>query len=499
MSALRNSYFRISLFAALLLASSSRLHGQDSGREPVKSISDVVGAARVRDVIETVMEHHVDPPTRQQMILEVLRGVAESASARLPSGLSTRLSAISDVDAIYRFMDEERQKLSPNAESDFPINRFVMTRLNPLVPGGVDIVPDKEYAVNEQLAANRYVGIGVQAMLDRETQRLKFNGVIPGGTAGAAGIVAGDIVESVDGKDTFQVPINDVIQWLRGPEDTIVKLSVRSPDKETREVEIVRRVVPFKRLNLIEQTQNAAVALIRIDRVGSSTVHELRKLILELPESVTLIILDLRFTTDGSLHHLHLLADALLEDGRLGHLVSRSGARLLTTEAGTVLEGRNAAAVYTPGQSEQIDWLAAVLAERDFAVFRDEYRLGVNEAFELPRETVREFVPLHGGDYYIGIKTAELLTANAEQVNREKPAGHIIEPDVAKQSGPKEWLMKLAGLNDSSKLLSTPMAVMFNQDGTPLVQPLPPGFRLPQPPVTIEAMVEQITAFLKIQ
>ncbi|MDA1229250.1 MAG: PDZ domain-containing protein [Planctomycetota bacterium] len=486
-------------FAAMLLTiGSTRILGQDAAAEA--PVDHSLNSLHARDIIEAVMEHHVDPPTRQQLILEVLRGVAEAESDRLPSDLSTRISAISDTDSLYSFLDAERERLTVKGQSAFRIDTHVLARLNRIVPGGVRIVPLKEYVVNEQLTANRYVGIGVRTALENQSQRIQFINVMPGGTAEAAGILDGDVVEAVDGMDTFNVSISDVIQWIRGPEESVVRLTVRSPGKESREVEIVRRVVPLKTLKIIEQTQNTTAALIRIDRLTSSTVHELRTIIDDLPIMVTSIILDLRFTMDGNTHQLHLLAIALLDKGRLGHLITRSGARLLTTEAGTVLKDRKAAIVYKPRHSEQIDWLATVLHEREFPIFRDEFSFR-EIAAETPaaHQSIIDFVPMRGGTHYIGLATTELLTSNAEQVSHEKPLGQSIEPYVAKPSASFEWLTKLAGLDDLMKPSSAPLAVLFNQDGTLSVFPLPTNFQPFRAPVTDDAIVERIVAYLKVQ
>lgn|GEM_PF-5329829 len=302
--------------------------------------------------IEAVMERHIEPPTWQRLVLEVLRTVAETTHRRLALGLSSRISSLGDADALYELLNDEVVRLGLNGQSAEWMNAAVLERLNHVVPGGVRIVSQSEYAVEEQLAANRYVGIGVQASMDREAERMKFMKIVEGGTAEAAGLHAGDIVESVDGKDTRKVPLGEVFQWIRGPEESVIRLTVRSPGAESRDVEVVRRVVPLKTLNLVPQNKNEAAALIRLDFVSASSVHELRMIIEELPESVTTVILDLRHSQDGNLRNLNLLADALLEEGELGRIETRSGVRPLVAEGGTIFGTRQPVLVYQPGNSE---------------------------------------------------------------------------------------------------------------------------------------------------
>lgn len=485
--------------AMLLIIGPIQILGQDATEDV--PVDQSLNSIHARDIIEAVMEHHIDPPTRQQLVLEVLRGVTEAESDRLPSDLSTRISAISDTDALYKLLDDELAKFGNGAYFRSGFDQYVVAPLNKVVPGGVKVMPQKEYAVNEQLTANRYVGIGVNVTMNQEVRRLQLNTVHEGGTAASSGLFAGDIVEAVDDKDTLQISINEVIDWIRGPEGSVVRLKVRSPGKEPREVEIVRSVVPMKTLNVVEQAQDTTAVLIRIDRLTSSTVHELRKIIDDLPVMATTIILDLRFTTDSTTHHLHLLANALLHEGRLGQMITRSGARLLTTEAGTILKNRKAAIVYRPGYSEQIDWLATVLHERKFPVFRDAFSL----FFEIPdemaaaRQSIIEFVPTRDGTHYIGLATTELLTSGAERINHINPAGQSIQPYTAKSSTSYQWLAKLVGLDDVAKYLSAPMAVTTDQDGILKLSPRPAASRPHRAPATDAAIVERIAAYLKVQ
>ena len=494
-----DSFVRVGFCAALLVATQAiQVCGQDNvSVEPVPT-EDPAAGDLTRGVIEAIIDHHVESPTRQQLVLEVLRGIVEATSQQLPRDLSTRISGISDIDAIYSLLNDEKERLGLNGLPNEKVEMAIQKRLNLVVPGGVRIILKRDYVVNEQLAANRYVGIGVRVSIDATSERMQIMNVIEDGPAEIAGLKARDVVESVDGKDTFQVSINEVIRWLRGPEESVVKLTVRSPkltvrspEAEPREIEIVRRVVPFKTLNLIPQNDNSAVALIRPDRLSASTAHELRKIIGEVPESVSTIILDLRFCTDGSLHHLHLLADALLEDGHLGAVETRSGVRQLNAEAGTVLDGRQPVLVYQPGHSEQVNWLAAVVQEKGVPVFRDEFTFRENPAeLRAVSQSVVEFVPSHDGTHYIGLATARLLTSDGKQVDREKPAGILLEPAVPAELSTFQWISNLAGVGREMKSMSVP--VVISRDGKQSFQPLPADFQLQKAPAADKTLIDQI-------
>ena len=489
----RRFLLAISCAAMLFAVQVHQFRAQDGAAE--LNWHPSVVAERSKDIIEAVMEHHIEPPTRQQLVLEVLRAVADATHQRLPPEMSVQISTIGDADAIYSLLNEELERLGLNGQSADWMKAAVLDRLSRVVPGGLEIVLQSEHAVNEQLAANQYVGIGVGAGIDSQAERMNFMRVVEGGTAAAAGLLAGDVVQSVDGKDTLKVPLGEVIQWLRGPEGTTVRLTVRSPGAESREVEIVRRVVPIRTLNLVPQHENSAAALVRLDRISASSVHELRKVIVDLPQAVTTMILDLRHSGNGSLHHLHLLADALLEEGALGSVETRSGIRPLNAEAGTIVGILRPVIVYKPGHSEQIDWLAAVAEQNGVSVYRDEFTFseGLDEPAAMA-QTLTEFVPLDQGTHYIGLATSRLLTAGEQRRSTTDTVGTLLEPKVSTKGGTLEWLTNLAGIDDEPRSLSRPMGIVVRRDGARSIQPFDPRFKMPKGPTGDQVLIDQIMA-----
>ena len=450
------------LFATLIVAGLSfvpglsSLRGQDSLSEPATPGTSL--AARVRPVIEAVMEHHIDPPTRQQLVLEILRGAAESRDQRSPGDLSPRISDVVDADALYNLLAVELERQGLNEQPSEEMIATVFERLSAVVPGGLQIVSQKDHDVNEQLAANRYVGIGVQVSLDETTHRLKIQKAMEGGTAAAHGILDNDVVEFVDGNDTLNVPLAEVVQWLRGPEDSVVRMSVRSPGAgAARELEVVRRVVPIRTVQLVPQSQNDSAALIRFDRLSASNGHEIRRIVGALPASVNTLIFDLRFPMEGSLHHLHLMADAFLEECHIGDVESRSGVRPLKSEAGTVMGDRRAALVYSPGFSHQVDWLAAVAAENEVLVYIDDSnpRHEMSDHSIAP-EAITESVPVSGGTHYVGLAMSRLLTVDGKLPDRAKPRGTLIVPGSSAENG---TLDSLASLSNAGSDTAAPPTV----------------------------------------
>ena len=79
----RRFLLAISCAAMLFAVQVHQLRAQDGAAE--LNWHPSVVAERSKDIIEAVMEHHIEPPTRLQLVLEVIRAVA-SANAGISTG-----------------------------------------------------------------------------------------------------------------------------------------------------------------------------------------------------------------------------------------------------------------------------------------------------------------------------------------------------------------------------------------------------------------------------
>lgn len=405
---------------------------------------------RLRELLEAIQAHHIQPPTRQQMILETVKLAAVHQKSPVPTGFSARLSALSDLDAMYALMNDE---LNRSGASQLPENEFddlMLSGLSKVVDGGFALVRQKDQKVNEQLAANRYVGIGIQVGTTPDTNEPRILRAMEGGTADEAGIKDDDVIEAVDGQPTKGEPLGTSIDRLRGPEGSTVKVTIRR-DGESMDMEIVRRVVPIKTVQVVSERTEPSVVILRPDRIGASTVHEFRKAVGELEERVKTIIVDLRSQSGGSIHHLHLLADAILDEADCGFVETRTERRSIRTEAGTFCDGRQLAIVYMPGGSSRIDWLAATAAANGIAVFHE--RPWKPEHLEfVPRATpgTLEAYPIMNGTSFIELNASRMLMPDGSAASMLKPVGvAVFEDSKADLSLTASVLQAISGPNPS--------------------------------------------------
>ncbi len=381
--------------------------------------------AMVQSVIETILKEHIEPPTRQQMVLEVIRQLGLSLHIPVSSELGLQISELRAREELYELFATELKKLVGSDAAGSVILRSVESAIDRVLLGGLEIDTRSNVLAEEQMAANRYVGIGVAISALGEGKGMLFNKVFEDGPAANAGIQDNDLLDAVDGLSTKDMPLAEVIQLLRGPIDTTVQLTVQTKGQPSRELKLVRRVVPLKSLEMIEQNFAKSAMHIRVDRFSASSLNELKNIVSKAEatgDKLNTIVLNLQNSVTDNLHYFHLFADGLLDETTLCKVQTREAIRPLKTEEGKVLDDRRVVILYQPGRSEALDLLAQVCAEAGAPVFfwfpnldkdfvgRDRIELPVMESFELM-----------GTEYFLKISTSRLLDRNGQIVSHGPP------------------------------------------------------------------------------
>lgn len=86
-------------------------------------------------------------------------------------------------------------------------------------------IPASEYEAYRQQMNNSYVGIGITISL-REDQYIDILQVDPNGGAKEAGLLPGDVLVKVEGKDIAEIGLDGATEIIRGEENTVVSITV---------------------------------------------------------------------------------------------------------------------------------------------------------------------------------------------------------------------------------------------------------------------------------
>jgi carboxyl-terminal processing protease len=181
------------------------------------------------------------------------------------------------------------------------------------------------------------VGIGVEIRFDDTSGHIELQKIVPGSPAEKAGLLAGDLVVSVNGKRYKGMTWHDVVSDIRGKRGENVALSVLREDKLIA-FNIPRDVVVFQ--NVAHKIFGDGIAYVSIHGTFSSrTTPELKTQMADLAShQPKALVLDLRFNQGGSFDEAVAAAEQFLPSGTgIVSLKRRDGKQELFTSKGTPL------------------------------------------------------------------------------------------------------------------------------------------------------------------
>lgn len=353
---------------------------------------------KVWTISSTVLEEHIEPPTRQEMLLGAIRGLLKAARQEAPHELSRQISALSDDDRLRSLLADAWRAAQQNGSDAAKLESAAIEGLLGAVPGEAGFLASKEFAVQQQLSENRYVGVGIALAMDRE-RRLPYVGqALRRGPLHRAGGQDGDRIVAVDGHRTEGLKLEAVVDLLRGAEGTAVTIELRAPNSaESRTLEIVRGVVPLDTVAGIRKVGDEweyrveldlPIGYVRFEGINRSTLLELRQASQRMySQGLRALIIDLRNQSGGSVHHAAIVADALLPAGKIGRVRRIESLREYDSQPDHLFSGWPMAVLVNRGTRGEAEWLAAALQDNGRAALIGEHTSGdgyVTEMVALP-------------------------------------------------------------------------------------------------------------------
>ncbi|MEO1529074.1 MAG: S41 family peptidase [Planctomycetota bacterium] len=162
-----------------------------------------------------------------------------------------------------------------------------------------------------------FVGLGVE--LETQTDSLRILSVIPGGPADEAGIRAGEKIIRVEQSQTATDDPDIAADLLRGPEGSLVSITVESTDGSPRDLSIRRRRVDIpcvENVHLVDQASR--IGYLRLTNFQETTSREMERALWELHrQGMRALVLDVRGNPGGLLSAAVEVADRFLSQGRI--------------------------------------------------------------------------------------------------------------------------------------------------------------------------------------
>lgn len=167
---------------------------------------------------------------------------------------------------------------------------------------------------------SKIYGIGVN--IYSNSGKIEVFNVIPATPADFAGLKQGDIIIAVDGKETNGMNVSEVATLVRGPENSVVELTIlRDSKKITKKIK--RKEIKIK--NVKSSVLDNHIAYIQIvSFMGGTTPNEFMEA-LENTKNTDSIIIDLRGNTGGLLDNAVFIANMFIDNGEIVEIIYRNG------------------------------------------------------------------------------------------------------------------------------------------------------------------------------
>ncbi|HZF58988.1 MAG TPA: S41 family peptidase [Rubrobacter sp.] len=281
--------------------------------------------------------------------------------------------------------------------------------------GHTRFLTPEEREQNEEGLSGTYVGIGVQ--LEAERDEVVVAAPIENSPADRAGIRAGDVLIAVNGESVRGEDISEIVERVKGPEGTAVRLTVLRGDEERR-FDLTRAEIrsPVVSWALIGDTDVAHVSLFSF---SDESAQELRGAFEEARSAgARRFVLDLRNNPGGRLDQAVEMAGFFLEPGSVAYLrKAASGEREeIQVEGEPGLTDAPLAVLVNRGSASSSEILAGALRDNGRATVIGETTFGTGTVLS-------EFVLEDGSSILLGV--AEWLTPDGDFIRETG-----IAPDV---------------------------------------------------------------------
>lgn len=197
------------------------------------------------------------------------------------------------------------------------IEKAISGLLQSLDPHSAYISAEDFNEANDPLVGN-FDGIGIQFRVIRDT--IVVINTVPGGPSEHEGLLAGDRIVKIDGKNVARVKIPDteVMKKLKGKRGTTVKVSIyRKDESGLLDFTITRNVIPTYSIDIAYMV-DGQTGYIKLSKFSGSTVAEVTDAIKSLKNSgMKKLIFDLRGNGGGYLDAAISIADEFLSEKKM--------------------------------------------------------------------------------------------------------------------------------------------------------------------------------------
>src|SRR6267142_2827220 len=278
--------------------------------------------------------------------------------------------------------------------------------------------------------SDQFGSLGKQ--VNMEDGLLKVVSPIDDTPAARAGILAGDVIDQVDGAPVKGLTLTQAVEKMRGAPGTEVRLEILRKGKDAPlTLSLVREIIKVSSVR--QQVEGDDVGYVRITQFNGRVADDLKQAVEALtakipPDRLKGYILDLRNNPGGLLEQAVRVAGAFLISGEIVSIRGRDADRIQRYNAvpGDLIDGKPLIVLINGGSASASEIVAGAL--------QDQKRATIIGSRTFGKASVQTIIPLGQGNGALRLTTARYYTPSGRSIQAQG-----ISPDIeVLQDMPKE-------------------------------------------------------------
>src|SRR3954462_1140046 len=264
-------------------------------------------------------------------------------------------------------------------------------------------------------------GLGIEVTM--EDGLIKVVSPIDDTPASKAGIMANDIITTLDDEAVQGLTLNQAVEKMRGPVNTKIRLKiVRKGQDNPIEVTLVRDNIRVRSVRA--RVEGDDIAYIRITTFNEQTTEGLKREVAALTSQIGAdklkgFILDLRNNPGGLLEEAVTVSDSFLERGEIVSTRGRNAeeTQRRTAHPGDLTKGKQVIVLINGGSASASEIVAGALQDHKRATLVGTRSFG--------KGSVQTIIPLGSGNGALRLTTARYFTPSGKSIQAKG-----IVPDI---------------------------------------------------------------------
>ncbi|MEM8666933.1 MAG: S41 family peptidase [Planctomycetota bacterium] len=302
-----------------------------------------------------------------------------------------------------------------------------------------EYIPRDDYESFQENINQEFAGIGIFVEQPEEGEPVRVITPLVGSPALQAGILPGDNIVQINGEDVSSMLLRDVSGRLKGPIGSVVNLTVQRESGE-KNLDVLRGRIELESVIgdyrddenrwVYRLKDDSTIAYVRLTSFGEKTVRELERVLVDLDNDFSGLVLDLRGNGGGLLQAAVDVSNMFLQSGEIVSTRVRGGKMEDQFEAlpGVLVDDAKPVAIL-------IDENSASASEIVAASLQDNQRAAIVGTRSYGKGTVQNILPLQFGRSALRLTVARYYRPNGHNIHRGKDATEDDEWGVSPDEG----------------------------------------------------------------